>query len=171
MASEYIFCPESGAKPAAVLLSIDTPNIQPDLQDRILAEGFRLKDECHITIAQSGPDFEAVKVRRLATALHRLTTKPTHDSEANLYRVAKPKQIDSLVIPRYSLVVPVISRAIEADMEFVARDHDLEVPPRFLHVTLATSPDTAVARRGIGIANTQTWQALNAELYAKNWQV
>jgi hypothetical protein len=153
-----------------VLLRIDLPDIQEIVQKRIQEDGFQLNSEFHITIGQAnGMDVTARKCQRFVETLNHLT-EPNIQYTDDIYEIMKPTFVETVLRSRSSLVVPIVSGSVESDLRHMAVNEGIVLPQRFLHVTLATSPDTEVARRGIAIASLAVWETMEPELYATDWR-
>lgn len=146
------------------------PAIDEGVVRRLAAEGFRLKDDPHITVANPAylADLTAEQALRLSA---RLLAEPTlaYTVADVLWRITRPKVIGTETYERESLVALVDSTEITARLGEIATSLGVEPPDNFLHLTVATRPDTAVARRGISVNSAAAWAALGPELYVEGW--
>ena len=91
---------------------------------------------------------------------------PAYAFEQQIFKIEKPKVVDGVERPRQSLVVQAGGQHLNATILTVGRiagNPPLTVP--FIHLTLATKPDTDIAARGIGIATREEWESLNPVPY------
>lgn len=164
--ARYVSTPEK----RTVVLAVELPAIGPELLARAEHDGFRLKDEFHITVVHP----TAAKLlgdtgyRHFADKIGRLATMPNYALQPEVYHIVKSKTVDGVEYPRESLVVPVISPGIEADIAYCAEGYTRPQP--FLHITLFTKHDNEHARTGIGIPTAAEWAALEPTRYAESWQ-
>lgn len=158
----------------SVILPVDQPAIHPDIHSRLIADGFRLKSEFHITLVTAGIGRTmlagAGTRERILNALEPVTIlKPEY--EADLYHIDKPKEVYGTSFPRPSLVAKVTGSTLGLLVEQAWRQIAVPPPPLpILHVTIATQPPNEYADRGIGIDSSIEWAELKPQLYAHDWQ-
>jgi hypothetical protein len=162
----FVASPEFGT----IIQPIPAPRILPEVARQMVTDGYRNKDELHVTIVNS--EFgRTLSGKAFGTLAEYFDACPPLDLDVlgTLYEVEKSKLVDGLVHPRRTLVALVASRKLLRTMQVARYETGLALPSPFLHVTVATKPDTPIARRGIGIASEQEWISLGALPYATEW--
>lgn len=158
------------AKNATVIWRIEQPSVDPELHDRLLAEGFEPKREHHITLigtmaAAHVSDLDAL---REAVARRRPSLRAADlrlDDE--LYRIERPKVIDGVAHPRETLIALARSAWIGVFIDGVNSELGADIPKPFPHATLYTR-GSAIARRGIGIETVQEFMEYSHDMHARN---
>jgi hypothetical protein len=153
-----------------VIFPIELPQIRDCVAERIASEGYRIKPEHHITLISSAlrEQLTPEHVKELE-ALTVCLSSAEVSFEGLLYVVAKPREVEGEVYEREALVVPVTSPVFVSELARVASRLEIELPEPFLHVTVATRPDTPVAARGISIKTSADWEALSPKIFATDW--
>ena len=155
-----------------VVLPLGQLAVHPEAVEHARSAGFQLKDELHLTVASASYMNElTAKQRELFHRLVQSEPRPSLDYQDVLYRVAKPKMVEGKAIERETLIAPVFSPQVEQMLGAIAAQLEVAPPQPFLHVTLFTRPDNTVARRGIGIASAEEWNALRPDApFILGWQ-
>ena len=165
--SAYVANPEYGT----IIHPVKQPAITKRVAAQMEADGYMVKDEFHITVIDSeyGQSLPPVDFKELADFFS--AVPPARFSYiGSLFEVEKPKVVEGRAYPRRSLVAPIASMAMFRTLYDARVAMQLALPHPFLHVTLATHPDTPVARRGIGIASEEEWTRLGPILYEMDWE-
>ena len=153
-----------------IIRNITLPNIKDGVLGRLKDEGYTPKPEQHVTLVTAAVrsrlnDGQVDALLRIADSI-----KDSHITfEDVLYEIEKPKQIEGQIYPRESVVVLVTSDYIWSQLAGFAMKQGVLIPEPFLHVTVATKPNTEVAARGIGIESEAEWQNLSPRIYAVDW--
>lgn len=153
----------------SIIYNVPCPTISPSVLWRMEGDNFRLKDEFHITVlGGAASKLAADKFENVVDVIDS-SGLPMFTYHDDLYKINRPKIDGAIVHDREALVARVASSQILGLLARVAKHYDVEPEP-LLHVTIATKPDTEIARRGIGIANAVEWHTVPRKLYATNWQ-
>lgn len=154
-----------------VIYPIEPPPLEPQILQRITADGYQLKNEFHITVVSSeiGKNLDEQAFGRLADYFSRLQ-EPDYSYDDRLFAISKAKNMAGQIEPRESLVAPVQATRLLGVVATAAMVIGRDMPLPFPHVTVATRPDTAIARRGIGISSRAEWEQLRPQLYVRHWQ-
>jgi hypothetical protein len=163
---------ESDETLRSIVLPVAAPAVEPDVLEQLQSDGFRLKDDFHITVvpSETGQDLRENEFGIVSRLLGGLAL-PKYRYTGQAYEISKPKRdADGAEHPRCAVVLPVISDEIMNQLYTAGQAAYHPMHDVFLHVTLATRPDTAVAGRGIGIANLAQWRQLAPRTYAEQWQ-
>jgi hypothetical protein len=157
----------------SVIFPVEAPRFDAAFAEKMQADGFTPKDEYHVTVIPSDygaqvPDdvFETMAAyfeddKRLA---------PEVIYRNRVFRINKPKIIEGEARPRESLIAPLGSVALSFAIMHARTHFQIHIPREFLHVTLATRPDTPEGRRGIGISSEPEFLALDSILYENFWR-
>jgi len=162
--------PEISFAPS-IIYGVDLPEISQQVQVKLQRDGYDVKNEFHITLADAKYR-SRLQDEQIKLIIGELAKHAPFDIEFDgaLYAISKPKVIGGQAYERRSIVTPVHSPDIISWLGNITSRMEIEPPEQpFLHVTVATAPDTVVARRGIGIASRDEWQALHPVRYAGSW--
>lgn len=160
----------------SIILPVEAPYIADGVMTQLTSEEYVVKTECHMTLV---PDEVGSKLlpEQFALLAHDLDAAGNVPIELDgqIYEISKPKILEDEEYERHSLVVPVRARVLQLAIQHAAQAaHAEDVLNAYdipLHVTLATKPENPYARRGIGIASQEEWDALEPRPYnTKPWQ-
>lgn len=145
----------------SLIIKTVTPSLNPAAQQAIETAGFNLKSETHITVVGSsvGKDLSDTQFGQIRVAMREFSFDDVELVD-DVYRVAKPKVVDGKALERESLIAPISSVAIGQLVQKLSHQLYISLDP-YLHVTVATRPDTAIAQRGISIASRQEFDEIN----------
>jgi len=153
----------------SIIYPVDTPPFRDGLVAFMEDEGYRMKDEFHLTIAN--PAYrQMLSPEQLEHFEEVLQARPLPLAyEDVLYVVEKSKDFPSQSFERRSIIALLKPTRLLESVGKIATELEVATPEFFPHVTIATAPDNAYARRGIGIASVVEWIALEPEIYFEGW--
>lgn len=149
----------------AALVEIRRPEIVQALFLDAIDEGFKEKEEFHVTVLPrlDGEQPSEQELDQLQAVLDGEEVDDIRLAPSRIALVEKPKIVDGVSYPRESIIVPVHSERIHQLLGRVSMIYGRDVPKPFLHVTLFTRGENRYARRGIGIDTLEEFAALHPQ--------
>lgn len=149
----------------SLIIKTNQPALSAEAKALIEADGFNVKDKAHITCfgSQVGKELSDAQLDMTRVAMRGFSFDDV-ELYGSLFLVSNPKVIDGQSFERESLVAPISSPTIKWLLQKLSGQ--LYVPlDQFLHVTVATRPDSPIARWGIGINNQSEFDAISRGEY------
>lgn len=150
---------------------IKPPKINSTACELIEKTDYILKTEFHITLigAKYSDLFNDGRRRQQISKIAESVRGLDYVFDKCLYSVSRPKLINGQEYDRQSLVAPINSAQLKGVLNQIIDDLQVDIPQQFLHVTIATKPDTKTASLGIGINSEAEWQSLEPKIFQTDW--